>query len=59
MQERRNLAMTLKDTKTVVNKIERIFAVLLHIIFIFFYLLIFNVCPPLLWYLVWPGHVLS
>ena len=45
-QERRNLAMTLKDTRTVVNKIERILMVLLHIIFIFFYLLIFNVSVP-------------
>ena len=35
--------MTLKDTKTVVQKIERIIYAFLHIIFIFFYLLIFNV----------------
>ena len=35
--------MTLKDTKTVVKKIERIIYAFLHIVFIFFYLLIFNV----------------
>ncbi|KAK9863795.1 hypothetical protein WJX84_010731 [Apatococcus fuscideae] len=48
-RERRNLAMTLKDTKTVVNKIERILGVLLHIVFIFFYLLIFNVDLSQVW----------
>lgn len=38
--------MTLKDTKTVVKKIERIIYAFLHIVFIFFYLLIFNVSQP-------------
>ena len=45
MQERKDLAFTLKDTKTIVGKLETIIAVVLHIIFVMFYLLIFNVSP--------------
>ena len=33
----------LQDTKTVVGKLELVVGVIIHIIFIFFYLIIFNV----------------
>ena len=33
----------LQDTKTVVGKLELVIGVVLHIIFIFFYLMVFNV----------------
>jgi hypothetical protein len=42
-KERKNLALTLKDTRTVVAKVENIFGVLVHTIFIFAYLFIFEV----------------
>ena len=42
-QNRKDLAMTLRDTKTVVGKLELIFGVAIHIICLFFYLTIFNV----------------
>ena len=45
-QERKHLAFQLKDTKTVVSKLERIFAVIIHLLFIMLYLVIFDVCPP-------------
>lgn len=35
--------LTLQDTKTVVGKLELVIGVALHIIFIFFYLMVFNV----------------
>ena len=42
-QNRKDLALTLRDTKTVVGKLELIFGVAIHIICLFFYLTIFNV----------------
>lgn len=42
-KERKNLAFTLKDTKTVVGKLEFVIAVIMHTIFFFFYLMIFEV----------------
>ena len=41
---RSNLANTLKDTRTIVGKLERLLGICLQLIFIFFYLAIFNVC---------------
>jgi len=35
--------VALQDTKTVVGKLELVIGVALHIIFIFFYLMVFNV----------------
>ena len=43
VQERKHLAFTLKDTKTIVGKLERIAAFVFHILMFFFYLVIFNV----------------
>ena len=43
LQERKHLAFTLKDTRTIVGKLERICAFIIHAAFIYFYLLIFNV----------------
>ena len=40
---RKNLALTLRDTRTVVGKLENIIGVVVHFICIFFYLTIFNV----------------
>ncbi|KAK9844135.1 hypothetical protein WJX81_005562 [Elliptochloris bilobata] len=48
-RERKNLAFTLKDTRTVVGKVELIFACALHSISVFFYLLIFNVDVSQVW----------
>ena len=42
-KNRMNLAATLKDTKTVVSKLERMIGAVLHLLFIFFYLTIWNV----------------
>ena len=42
-QDRKNLAATLKDTKTVVGTLERIMAVVIQLAFFFIYLLIWNV----------------
>ena len=36
---------TLKDTRTIVGKLERLLGICLQLIFIFLYLAIFNVCP--------------
>lgn len=41
--DRKNLAATLKDTKTVVGKLEMIVGVVIQMIFFFFYLIIWNV----------------
>lgn len=41
--DRKNLAATLKDTKTVVGKLEHIVGVVIQMIFFFFYLIIWNV----------------
>lgn len=43
MQERKHLAFQLKDTKTVVSKLERIFGVIIHLLFVILYLVIFDV----------------
>ncbi|KAK9815600.1 hypothetical protein WJX72_006571 [[Myrmecia] bisecta] len=48
-QERKNLAFTLKDTKTVVGKLERIIGTVIHVLFIFFYLIIFSVDVSKVW----------
>lgn len=48
-KERRNLALSLKDAKTVVGKLELVIGVVLHIIFIFFYLMVFNVDLTKVW----------
>ena len=45
-KNRINLAATLKDTKTVVSKLERMVGVALHLVAILFYLTIFNVSAP-------------
>lgn len=44
-RERRNLAATLKDTKTVIGRLEILIGVTVHVTFVFFYLLIFRVRP--------------
>jgi hypothetical protein len=45
-QERKNLAATLKDTKTVIGRLEVLIGFTVHLCFVFFYLLIFRVrCP--------------
>lgn len=41
--ERRDLAVSLKDTKSVVGKLESVIGVGIHIIFVFIYMLVFNV----------------
>ncbi|KAL0039998.1 hypothetical protein WJX79_001782 [Trebouxia sp. C0005] len=48
-QERKHLAFTLKDTKTIVGKLERIAAFVIHVLMAFFYLVIFNVDVTHLW----------
>jgi hypothetical protein len=40
-----HLAATLNDTRTIVGKLERILGICIHILFTFFYLLIWNVSP--------------
>lgn len=42
---RSNLANTLKDTRTIVGKLERLLGICLQLIFVFFYLAIFNARP--------------
>lgn len=42
-RERTNLKEQLKDSKSVVGTLRWLLGLILHIIFIFFYLLIFNV----------------
>ena len=44
-KNRINLAATLKDTKTVVSKLERMVGAGLHLVAILFYLAIWNVGP--------------
>ncbi|KAL3160440.1 hypothetical protein ABBQ32_010760 [Trebouxia sp. C0010 RCD-2024] len=48
-QERKHLAFTLKDTKTIVGKLERIAGFVIHILMFFFYLVIFDVDVTHLW----------
>ena len=38
--------MQLKDTKSVVGRLKSVISVVLHIVFIFFYLIIYNVSRP-------------
>jgi hypothetical protein len=45
---RKNLSAMLKDTKTIVGKLERLLGVCLQLVFVFFYLAIFNVRALLL-----------
>ena len=42
-RERRNLAVQLKDTKSVVGRLKAVLLLLLHLLAAFFYLLIFSV----------------
>jgi hypothetical protein len=42
-RERRNLAFTLKDTSSVINKLEFVFAVVIHFVMAVFYLVLFRV----------------
>lgn len=45
---RKNLSATLRDTKTIVGKLERLLGICFQLLFIFFYLAIFDVslgCP--------------
>lgn len=42
-KNRMNLSATLKDTKTVVSKLERAIGTVLHLVFVLFYLTIWNV----------------
>ena len=42
-RERANLAVQLKDTKSVVGRLKFVISIVLHCIFIFFYLVIYNV----------------
>ena len=45
-QERKHLAFQLRDTKTVVSKLENVCGVIFHLIMVIFYLVIFDVHPP-------------
>lgn len=47
--ERKHLAFQLKDTKTVVSKLERIFGVIIHLLFVILYLVIFDVDVNKVW----------
>lgn len=42
-RERANLSVQLKDTKTVVGRLESVVGLILHIVAIFLYLIIFDV----------------
>ena len=42
-RERANLSVQLKDTKTVVGRLETVIGIILHIVAIFIYLIIFDV----------------
>jgi len=48
-KERKNLAYTLQDARGVVSKLELIMGVMMHVLFVFFYLIIFDVSCTLLW----------
>ena len=43
MQERKYLALQLKDTKTIVGKLEFMCGVFIHLVLVLIYLVIFNV----------------
>ncbi|CAL8467439.1 g6977 [Coccomyxa elongata] len=49
--ERTNLAIQLKDTKTVVGRLKFVISIVLHILFAFFYLTIYNVDIQKVWLL--------
>ncbi len=42
-EARCDLALSLRDTKTVIHKLENVIGVIVHIIFMFLYMLVFNV----------------
>ena len=44
-QERKKLALTLKDAKSVVSKLELVCGVVIHIAFLLLYLWVFEVRP--------------
>ncbi|EIE26550.1 hypothetical protein COCSUDRAFT_39616 [Coccomyxa subellipsoidea C-169] len=48
-KERKHLALTLRDTKGVVGRLEGIFAVIIHTVFVWAYLVIFNVDIAKVW----------
>ncbi|BDA42921.1 probable mechanosensitive ion channel protein 10 [Coccomyxa sp. Obi] len=50
-RERTNLAIQLKDTKTVVGRLKFVISIVLHILFAFFYLTIYNVDIQKVWLL--------
>lgn len=43
--ERRNLAVQLKDTKSVVGRLKVVLLIVLHIVSVFFYLVVYEVSP--------------
>ena len=47
-KERKNLAYTLQDARGVVSKLELIMGVMMHVLFVFFYLIIFDVSLAIL-----------
>jgi small-conductance mechanosensitive channel len=49
LQERKDLAFTLKDTKTIVGKLETILGFAIHILFIILYLVVFSVDVSKAW----------
>lgn len=48
-QDRRNLATSLQDTRSITSVLETLIGVVLHVIFVFFYLLIFQANVSQLW----------
>lgn len=52
-RDRKNLAATLKDTKSVVGRLEKIVGFVVHLFFVLFYLMIFNVRPVRSWTAMW------
>ena len=42
-EARRDLALSLKDTKSVVGSLEMVIGLAVHVVFVFFYLWVFNV----------------
>lgn len=55
-ENRKNLALTLKDTRTVVGKLETILGVGIHGVCFLFYLSIFNVDSLVLLLMILPLH---
>lgn len=53
-QNRKHLALTLKDTRTIVGKLERLVGSIIHFVWIFIYLSIWNVsCAACLYSCLW------